>query len=90
MTMSKTIICPHCGHHFKESGWSKVGRYGLYTAEGVIKIGAQIAISILTQGKGPVTQIMAGRAGEAVTGDPKTSTWGDLSCPKCKKNLGTP
>ncbi|MDE7346782.1 MAG: hypothetical protein K2N48_08605 [Muribaculaceae bacterium] len=48
--MSKKIKCPFCGHRFEESGWSKAGRYGIYTAEGVIKIGAQLAVSILTRG----------------------------------------
>lgn len=85
--MSKTIICPHCGHYFEETGWSKAGRYGKFTAEGVIKIGTQIAITILTQGKGSYTQMMAERAGEVITGDSKKLKWGDLTCPKCKKKI---
>ncbi|MDE6021651.1 MAG: hypothetical protein K2H01_11735 [Ruminococcus sp.] len=88
--MSKTIKCPHCGYRFEESGWSKAGRYGIYTVEGIIKIGSQLAISFLTQGRGAYTSILAGRAAEGVTGDPKKSTWGDLLCPNCKKNLGNP
>lgn len=88
--MSRTIKCPNCGYVFKESDWAKAGRYGVYTAEGVIKIGAQIAVSYLTRGRGNVVSNMAGRAAEVVTGDPKIFTWGDLECPKCKKNLGNP
>lgn len=88
--MSKTIKCPHCGHRFEESNWSKAGRYGVYTAEVVIKIGAQLAACILTQGKGTVISTMAGKAAEEVTGDPKVYKWGDLACPKCNKKLGNP
>ncbi|MBD5230279.1 MAG: hypothetical protein HDS69_09660 [Bacteroidales bacterium] len=88
--MSKTIKCPYCGHKFKESGWSKAGRYGIYTAEGIIKIGAQLAVDILMKGRGSVISNMAGRAAEGVTGDPNKFNWGDLLCPKCNKNLGNP
>lgn len=88
--MSSAIKCPHCGYRFEESGWSKAGRYGVYTAEGIIKLGSQIAIAMLTRGKGNFISNAAGRAGELVTGDSRTLTWGDLKCPICKKNLGNP
>lgn len=88
--MSRTIKCPHCGYRFEESGWKKAGRYGIYTAEGVIKIGSQIAIAFFTRGKSSFVSNAAGKAGEAVTGDASEFTWGDLKCPRCKKNLGNP
>lgn len=84
------IRCPHCGYRFDESGWSKAGRYGIYTAEGVIKIGSQLAITFLTKGKSSFTQNIACAAAEGITGDPRKLTWGDLHCPKCNKNLGNP
>ncbi|MBD5283650.1 MAG: hypothetical protein HDS31_03470 [Bacteroides sp.] len=88
--MSKEIKCPFCGHRFRESGWSKTGRYSIYTAEGVIKVGTQVAVALLTRGKGSLISNAAGRAAEGVTGDSRTLTWGDLKCPNCKKNLGNP
>ncbi len=89
--MSKKIRCPHCGHRFEESGWSKAGRYGIYTVEGVIKIGARLGMAILTQGRGPIVGNAADKAAQAATGGTSNEfTWGDLVCPVCKKSLGNP
>ena len=88
--MSKKIRCPHCGHRFEESAWSKAGRCGIYTLECVAKIGTQLAVSHFTRNNGSIIQNGAGKVAEGVTGDINEYTWGDLTCPKCKKNLGNP
>lgn len=61
-------------------------RYGVYTTEVVIKFGAQLAASYLTRNNGIIISNAAGKVAEGVTGDPRKFTWGDLTCPKCKKN----